>query len=279
MVRSSQSGSPLAARALGNWSRMSAAAEAPSRHAVIASTLRGQIQSGALAPGAALPSEARLSARFRVSRGTVRQALAALRAEGLIVGGRGRPPRIARPMLAQSFDQFVSFSAWAERRGHTPAARTLELARRPVGAQAALKLGLELGTPVFEYKRVRLLDGEPVMIELSTFPEEVGRLLLDCDLDGGSVYAQLGERGVTFTEARQTISAIAASAEQASLLGIARRAPLLEVCRHVFDPAGKPLEWSHDIYRGDAFAITIQNQLALPHAGVALSLVDGSAGG
>ncbi len=252
---------------------MSLRNDAGSRHGMIAATLRAQIQSGALAAGAALPSEAQLSTRFRVSRGTVRQALAALRAEGLIAGGRGRPPRIARPMPAQSFDQFVSFSAWAQRRGHTPAARTLELARRPAGAQAALKLGLAPGTPVFEYKRLRLLDGEPVMIELSTFLEEVGQLLLDCDLDGGSVYAQLGEHGVAFAEARQTIAAITANAEQSALLGIKRRAPLLEVCRHVFDQAGKPLECSCDFYRGDAFAFTIQSQLALPTAGVALTLL------
>src|SRR5208283_2472700 len=143
---------------------MASGTETASRHAAIASTLRGQIQSGELSPGSPLPSEAQLSARFRVSRGTVRQALAALRAEGLISGGRGRPPTIARPTLAQSFDQLVSFSAWAERQGRTPAAHTLELARRPAGAEAALRLGLTPGAPVFEYTRVRLLDGEPVMI-------------------------------------------------------------------------------------------------------------------
>jgi GntR family transcriptional regulator len=251
------------------------ATQAASRHASIAAALRRQIVSGVLAAGSALPSEAQLSARFQVSRGTVRQALAALKAEGLISGGRGRPPRVARPMLAQSFDQLVSFSAWAERQGRAPAARTLELARRPAGAEAALKLALAPGASIFQYKRVRLLDGEPVMIELSTFIEEVGRLLLDCDLDGGSVYAQLSERGVKFAEAQQSIAAIAATAEQATLLRVTRRAPLLEVRRRVFDAAGRPLEWSHDTYRGDAFAITIQNRVALPRAGVALALLDG----
>jgi GntR family transcriptional regulator len=209
----------------------------------------------------------------------VRQALAALRAEGLITGGRGRPPRVARSILAQSFDQLVSFSIWAERLGRTPGARTLELARRPAGAEAASKLGLEPGTPVFQYKRLRLLDGEAAMIELTTFVEWVGRLLLDCDLDGGSVYAQLGERGVVFAEAQQWIAAVAASAEQAALLGVARRAPLLEVRRQVFGLDGSPLEWSYDTYRGDAFGITIQSRVALPRAGVALTLVDGEPGG
>jgi GntR family transcriptional regulator len=254
---------------------MAPGVKAPSRHAVITATLRREITSGSLSAGAPLPSEAQLSSRFKVSRGTVRQALSALRSEGLISGGRGRPPTVARPLLAQSFDQMVSFSMWAQQTGHIATARTLELARRPARADAALALGLEVGAPVFEYRRVRLLDGEPVMIELTTFVEWVGRLLLDCDLDGGSVYAQLGARGVKLAEAHQSIAAIAANADQAALLEVSRRAPLLEVRRRTLDPDGVPLEWSIDIYRGDAFVITIQNQAAFPRAGVSLSLVAG----
>ena len=243
------------------------------RHAIVAQALREQIHAGALAPATALPSEAQLSARFAVSRGTVRQALAALRSEGLIGGGRGRPPRGALDAGAE-LRSAVSFSAWAEGLGRTPGARTLELARRPAEGGGGAQAGLEPGRPVFAYKRVRLLDGEAVMVELTTFVEWVGRLLLDCDLDGGSVYAQLVERGVVFGEAQQAITAVAASAEQATLLGVARRAPLLEVRRHVFAPDGAPLEWSYDTYRADAFTITIQSQVELPRAGVALTLVN-----
>jgi DNA-binding GntR family transcriptional regulator len=108
---------------------------------------------------------------------------------------------------------------------------------------------------------------------------DVARERLDCDLDGGSVYAQLGERGVVFAEAHQSIGAIAASAELASLLGVQRRAPLLQVSRQAFDPDGTPLEWSHDTYRGDAFAITVQSRVALPRAGVALTLSAADAAG
>ena len=244
-----------------------------SRHSVIASELRSQILSGELAPGSAIPSESELSAKFSVSRGTVRQALSALRGEGAISGGRGRRAVVARPTLAQSFDELISFSAWAESLGRVPEARTLELVRLPADPQVAAELDLEPGAIVFQYRRLRLLDGEPAMIEVSTFIESVGRLLLDCDMDHGSVYAQLGKRGVRFYEAEQTIAAVGASAEQASLLEVARRAPLLEVKRRVLDPAGVPLEYARDTYRGNDFAITVHNRAALPRSGVGLSLV------
>ena len=252
---------------------MARAREPSSRHAAIASALRARIESGTLAPGTPVASEAELSAEFGVSRGTVRQALATLRSEGLINGGRGRQPVVSRPTLAQSFDELISFSAWAESLGRVPDARTLELVRRPPDAPTAAELDLEPDDQVFQYRRLRLLDGEPAMIEVSSFIEPVGRLLLDCDMDHASVYAQLGERGVTFHEAEQTIAAIAATAEQASLLGVKRRAPVLEVRRRARDPDGRPLEFSIDTYRGDYFAITIHNRAALPRAGVGLALV------
>lgn len=242
----------------------------PPRHAAIAQELREAIRAGEYPPGSSLPSEAQLSLRFAVSRGTVRQALAALRSEGLIGGGRGRVPVVRRPGLAQSFDQLVSFTMWARQLGHTPSARTLELARRPADPESAEQLGLDPGTPVFQYRRLRLLDGRPVMIERTTMIEPVGRLLLDCDLDGGSIYAQLGARGVVFSEADQTISSIAAGADDAALLEVPRRSPLLEVRRRALDPEGRALEWARDRYRGDAFEITIHNQHALPRSGVAL---------
>jgi GntR family transcriptional regulator len=244
-----------------------------SQHAKIAADLRQRITSGQLEPGTAVPSEAQLSVQFGVSRGTVRQALAALRGEGLIAGGRGRPPVVARPALSQSFDQMVSFSSWARQSGRVPSARTLELARRPCPGEIAHALGLEAEAPVFQYKRLRLLDAEPAMVEVSTFVEAAGRLLLDFDLDAGSVYEQLGSRGVILAEADQQISAVGASPELAELLDVPRRTPLLQVRRVVFDADGAPVELSYDSYRGDIFNVTVHNRIALARSGVSLSAI------
>ncbi len=51
--------------------------------------LSGEIKSGRLAPGARLPTEAELTRAARVSRTVVREAVAALRAEGLVVTRQG----------------------------------------------------------------------------------------------------------------------------------------------------------------------------------------------
>jgi GntR family transcriptional regulator len=56
----------------------------------LADLLREQIDSGELAPGEPLPSELRLAQEYGISRTTVRQAIALLRAEGLITVERPR---------------------------------------------------------------------------------------------------------------------------------------------------------------------------------------------
>jgi len=57
----------------------------------VAAALADAIEQGRYAPGARLPAEIDLAAEFEVSRGTLRQALAALRADGFIeaIPGRG----------------------------------------------------------------------------------------------------------------------------------------------------------------------------------------------
>jgi GntR family transcriptional regulator len=240
------------------------------RHAVIAQALREQIRGGELAPGSPLPSEARLMDRFGVSRGTVRHALAALRAEGLIMVSRGRVPIVRRAGLVQNFDTLVSFSRWAVQMGRVPSARTLALTRRPADAETAEQLELEPGTTVYSYTRLRMMDGEPVLVERPSFVESAGRLLLDCDLDHCSVYEQLAERGVQLVEARQTISAIAAGARDRQQRRVPRRAPLLAVRRRAFTADGAVVEWSHDHYRADIFEITIHNEDVLARSGMTL---------
>jgi len=71
-----------------------AGAPAPAQPAYrrIAAELRREIESGELPPGASLPSEAAVTSRFGVSRGTARQALSVLVSDGLVrvEQGRGR---------------------------------------------------------------------------------------------------------------------------------------------------------------------------------------------
>jgi DNA-binding FadR family transcriptional regulator len=80
--------------------------------------LADEIKSGRLAPGARLPTEQALTRAARVSRTVVREAVAALRAEGLVVTRQGvgafvsaepqRAPFRIEPERMQSLDDILS---------------------------------------------------------------------------------------------------------------------------------------------------------------------------
>jgi GntR family transcriptional regulator len=228
-------------------------------HQRIADELRRRIFDGELALGDAVPSEAQLGEAFGASRGTVRQALTALRTEGLIGGGRGRPPVVRSTVASQPFDTFLSFTAWARQLGRTPGQRTIEVARRGAGVDAADALDLAPGEPVVEVLRLRLLDGRPAMLERASFVEPVGRLLFDFDPDGGSIYAHLTDHGVDLASARHTFDAVAADHTDAGLLGISLAAPLLRERRRATTIDGRPLEYGDDRYRPDLVTFTVEN--------------------
>ena len=228
-------------------------------HTRVADELRRQIVDGELAPGEKLPSEARLCEEFDASRGTIRNALARLRQEGLIAGGQGRAPVVREQAVGQPFENLLSFTAWALGIGRVPGQRTVEVARRRASVEAAEALGLEEGAPVVELLRLRLLDGEPAMLERSTFVEPVGRHLFDFDPDTGSIYAYLLAHGVDLASARHTIDAVAADDTDADLLEVRIGTPLLRERRRAVSADGVPQEYGDDRYRPDRVTFTIDN--------------------
>lgn len=228
-------------------------------HQTLATELRRRIRSGAIGIGDVLPSEAALCAEFSASRGPVRQALATLRDEGLISGGQGRRSLVVDSVPAQPFESFLSFTRRAELTGHAPGQRLQEIALRRPGAKVMAALQLEPEVHVVQLIRLRMLDGRPAMLERMTFVESVGRMLLDADLDAGSIYALLTEAGVDLQSARHTFDAVGADATDAELLQVSLGYPLLRERRLTMDSSGTPLEWSEDRYRSDVATVTVTN--------------------
>lgn len=228
-------------------------------HERIAEDLRGRIAAGELAVGDSLPSEAQLQAQWQGSRGPVRQALAALRAEGMIGGGPGKPPVVRRRTTTQPFDSFLSFSRWVRQLGRTAGQRTLELAVRPAPSHIADALALDEGEPVVQLLRLRLLDGAPTMLERSTFVLPYGRSLFDHDLDSGSIYEYLIGLGLEIGVARHVIDAVTADEIDTDLLDVLPGAPLLRERRLACSADGSPFEYSDDRYRPDLVSFTIDN--------------------
>lgn len=241
--------------------------EVTTLHERITVRVRQRILDGVYPVGASLPSEGELCAEFGVSRGPVRQALAALRADGLLTISRGRPALVRSRTPARGIATFTPFTRWAQRTGRVAGSRTVEVARRRAEGVAAAALGVTGEEFVVEVLRVRLLDGRAAMLERSTFTESVGALVLGFDTDSGSITDFLTGSGVRFAAMDHQLDAVAADTVDARHLGVDAGTPLLRERRTSRDEHGAVFEYADDRYRPDLVSFTLtSSQTVQPRA-------------
>ncbi|MGH3166484.1 MAG: GntR family transcriptional regulator [Trebonia sp.] len=229
----------------------------------VADDIRSAIAAGTYSPSTRLPSESELAERYGVSRGTIRQAFAALRADGVIASRRGARRVVIGGQRVQSFGELLSFSRWARAIGEEPSGEVLSLERRAGEAEETRRLALPDGAHVYHLMRLRLLSGRPVMIERASYPDQIGALVAGFDLATESITQRLEDLGIVFADAEHVIDAIPASAGDARWLGVRPGVPVLRERRLTTDPSARPVEWSDDRYLGTEAAFSVRNSLAV----------------
>lgn len=228
----------------------------------VAADLRQAIADGTYGSGGRLPAEGALAERYGVSRGTVRQALAVLRADGLVTSRRGTRRVVLDTERVQSFGELLSFTRWARSIGEEPGGQVVDVDRRPGSEAECAQLRLAPGAPVYRVLRVRTLSGRPVMVERTVYPEPIGALVAELDPDTVSHTVRLEEQGVLIADAQHTIDLARADADDARLLGCRPGDPLLRERRRSTDPTGAPIEWSDDRYLPGTMAFTVHSSTA-----------------
>jgi DNA-binding GntR family transcriptional regulator len=224
------------------------------RYQAIADELRGAIAGGRLPPGAAFPTEAELMRAHQVSRFTVREALRRLEDEGLIARRRGSGTVVeARPGLFRrdlsNLDEILQYDA-ATRFDFPPLA-----ARALTGAEArALQRPAGERWHVAEGRRVVIDTAETIALVSAFVAEPFGAEVARLTPRGGPIFQQL-ERltGRRIARVTQDIRAVAATAAQADALGLARRAPCLQIVRGFYLEGGATLEFSLSLHPAERF--------------------------
>ena len=211
--------------------------------------LRTAIETSILSPQDALPPERDLATDFAVSRITVRKALDALVAEGLLIRKQGAGTFVSGRVEKQ-FSKLTSFSEDMASRGSTPRSEWLLRASGSVTPEESLTLGLSPGAPVYRFNRIRFADDLPMALDYSTIS---GFALPNEDAVEDSLYAALQAAGNRPTRALQRLRAVLMDGERAKLLGVEAGAPGLYIERRGFLDDGRAVEATQSWYRGDAY--------------------------
>ena len=235
------------------------------RHVRIADTLRSRIRESAGGPPRRLPSEHALCSEFGVSRMTVRQALDALRLEGLLSRQVGRgtfttplgSPGVAsggstRPLrVIGSVDDMLALGdeTWFKPLRTGPVRAPVDVARA---------LGLAAAAPVTRVTGVRHGDDGPFEHVTVYLRESLGRKLVHEDLTRTSVIGLVERRlGVVAAYVEQAIEVVRCPRGIGLLLAVTTGAPVLRFRRTYFTAGGEPIEHAVTVHATARYPYTM----------------------
>lgn len=216
-------------------------------------SLRRDILNGTYPPHSQMPSESQMMHSFGVSRITVRQALGDLQKEGLIFKVMGKGSFVSKPKAFQSLSRLQGFGEAMAVSGYETFSNVLSARPVEATAQVAKRLGLRTGQPIFEIQRLRFLNREPISVDVSYFPPELGERLAQEDLAVRDIFAILeNDLGHNLTHADLQIEAICADETLARQLQVDEGCAVLRMERLTY-AGDKPIDFEFLYYRGDAF--------------------------
>lgn len=209
----------------------------------IAAALEREVTGGALPPGARLPTEGALAARFGVNRHTLRRAMEALESRGLVRVEQGRGSFVAEDVLDYPLGPRTRFSEIIRAQNRDPQGRMLRLAEVAAEPRVAELLRLRKGARVVLAERLAMADGRPVALGAHHFPAaRFGRIAALLRHDP-SITKALAACGVPDYRRQVTrITARMPTAEEAEALAQSRARPVLVAEALNVDGDGQPVD-------------------------------------
>jgi GntR family transcriptional regulator len=255
-------------------------------HYQIADAIRLEITSGILKAGDTVPSVGELCEQWNCAPGSAKTALAVLKNEGLISGGRGRPARVRKPASRIRLDMSMSqrgkalvLRPTAERRvegaiemtAGIPISDVISTHRYTVidaNEELAAEFTVDVGTELLRraYEMTERHNGQRISWSISYIPKaliETNPELLDETREpwpGGHLH-QLYTVGIEVDRFLRSVVAISPSVGERQKWGMETGVPLLYVRSRSIDITGRVVELSDAAYPADRTEIRFEEQL------------------
>lgn len=214
-------------------------------HESVAKVLTQRIRAGEWPVGSALPSESSFCAFYKVSRHTLRHALATLEENGLILRRQGSPTRVISRQQPRRFVQSIGspgdilrYSAGTHRL--TEHAEYLEC-----DAELASLLKAPIGSSWFHIEGLRKEKNTGQVIacvDIYMLPQ-FADVANEIDFGESMVFEKIEQQfGVAAQRAEVEVFATGASARVGKALHLPRGTPCLAIVRRYLDENGKTFE-------------------------------------
>lgn len=131
----------------------------------IADRLRLRLNSSDFEVGSPLPGEKKLAEEFGVARMTIRKAIDLLVTWGLVVRRHGSGTYVARKDLHHETSNLTGLAEVLRKQGKEVVSRVLVFEVMPAPPAIASLLRIQIDERIYFSRRVRYVDGKPLMLE------------------------------------------------------------------------------------------------------------------
>lgn len=154
--------------------------------------LKEKIKEGSWKEDSKVPSERELMETYNVSRATVRKALGELMVEGLIYTRQGIGTFVSKSKIVQNLIGELSFNQQAIQQGLIPSSQIVFAAVEEKVPKRFIEI-FHLVEPEKVYKivRVRLANGNPLILETLYIPYKYAPNIVKQDLENSAVFDYL----------------------------------------------------------------------------------------
>ena len=233
------------------------------KYIAIAREIKKRIISGQYPAAESLPDQFALAAEFGTSRMTIQQAMRQLIVEGLVYTRQGQGTFIRKNFLQLSqWDIHGSDYAGAtETWGHLGKveSQVIRFELRFPSEKEQASLLIDADSPVYDFVRLRLLNGEPLSLDITVMPVSLVPGLSKSHLEN-SVFRYVQDNlGLKMMGSYRVVRALKPSELDQQHLNCDASDPILEVEQVIYLDDGTPLEYAHCHYRYDHGGIVIVN--------------------
>lgn len=224
----------------------------------LAKLLEGQILSGELKPGEALPTETEIAGLFEISRMTVRRAISELIAAGMVNSQQGKGTFVSSPKLNNVVFELNNFNQ--EIKDFGLKLSTTLLGAHIVRADERLLKIFQLDDPntrLLYFRTVVSAEDERLAYERKYIIYTKRKPILETNLKDPTLSGLVtANNDVLPVSTKKVLQVSVTTKEEAAILGLGGNAPVFVVEETLFDLENKPVGWSKSIYRGDRYQLT-----------------------
>jgi GntR family transcriptional regulator, N-acetylglucosamine utilization regulator len=216
--------------------------------------LKNMIQTGRIPVDAVLPAELQLCRAYGVGRHTMRMAISGLVDDKLVERFPGRGTFVNNQAHRLNFYLDRSFSQQMREMGYNPHSKLLKVELGQVNEDSPRALQKMIGAACLRLERLRFGDDIPISIQSTTVLTEKCAGIEMHDFAAQSLYEVLArEYHLPIVQIQHVVRAVAATPQQAEILGVSIGVPLLFVATTAFLENRELIECSESYYRADLY--------------------------